>query len=81
MSAEAKAYIDKWADRNVQNEPLADGDRFDKHIHGLWNSCVIEASQAGFALPAIEDSVGDLEDYLRERFEKIFDPTAGLIKD
>jgi hypothetical protein len=81
MSTEAKAFVDEWASENVQNDPFADGDRYDRHIENLWTACVVSASREGFALPEIEKSLGDLEDYLRAKFEMVFDPSVGLIKD
>jgi hypothetical protein len=81
MSEEAKAFVEDWASQNVQNNPLADRDKFEKHIQNLWTNCVVDASGEGFALPEIEESLGDLEDYLRGKFERVFDPTVGGIKD
>jgi len=81
MSTEAKAFVEEWAAENVQNNPFADGEKYNRHIESLWTSCVVEASREGFALPEIEKSLGDLEDYLRAKFERVFDPSVGLIKD
>jgi len=81
MSERAKIFISDWISENVHNEPLADGDAYDQHITALWTSCVVDASRGGVALPEIEQAVGDLEDRLREEFERVFDPTVGGIKD
>lgn len=81
MTAEVKEFLEGWAREHVHNNPLVDGERYERHIRSLWTACVVSASEEGYALPQIEQAVGDLEDFLRDKFEDVFDPTVGGIKD
>jgi hypothetical protein len=81
MNARAKVFAETWVSKNVHNEPLAYGDDYDPHIQGLLDGLLADASNAGIEKEELESAIGDLEDYVVGAFDRIFDPTVGLIKD
>jgi hypothetical protein len=81
MSAKAKEFAETWVSKNVYNEPLAYGDDYDPHIRGLLAGLLAYASNAGIEKEELESAIGDLADYVAGAFERVFDPTVGLIRD
>jgi hypothetical protein len=82
MSEKAKAFAENWVSKNVHNDPLAvDEDYFESHVEDLTERFCSDASAAGIEEDELESAVGDVEDYVRDAFERVFDPTAGGIKD
>jgi hypothetical protein len=76
-----QGIAETWVSKNVHNEPLAYGDDYDPHIQGLPNGLLADASNAGIEKEELESAIGDPEDYVTAAFERVFDPTAGLIRD
>jgi hypothetical protein len=81
MSERGKEFAETWVSKNVHNEPLAYGDDYDPHIQGLLDGLLADASNAGIEKEELESAIGDPEDYVAAAFERVFDPTAGLIRD
>jgi hypothetical protein len=81
MTARAKEFAETWVSKNVHNESLAYGDDYDPHILGLLDRLLHDASKAGIKKEELEFAIGDLEHYVAGAFERVFDPTAGLIED
>jgi hypothetical protein len=81
MTATAKLYIENWVSANVHNDPTIDRNLIDGHIKKLATALSVSASRDGITARDLEEAAGDLEDYLREAFENVFDPTAGGVKD
>jgi hypothetical protein len=80
MSARAKEFAETWVANNVHNEPLAYGADYDPHIRGLLGRLLAYASNAGIEKEELESAIGNPEDFVAGAFERVFDPTVGLIK-
>jgi hypothetical protein len=81
MSKKAAKFMSDWVSKNVHNDPLVDGDNYDRHIAGLKAKLEEAAFKERIELEKLEGTVGDLDDYLVEAFERVYDPTVGGIKD
>ncbi|MPR13908.1 DUF768 domain-containing protein [Microvirga tunisiensis] len=63
MTKDAKRFVDQWIDENVHPTGYAAvGDA--SKAEQLARACWVEADKAGISRDTIEDSVGNLVDYI-----------------
>lgn len=74
-------FLDSWISRNVHNVPgLSNTADLDQEIARLKAMLIADGAANGFSLDALEQAVGDFEDYLTPAYENVHDPDAGGVR-
>jgi hypothetical protein len=67
MSRRSDVFVKAWVSENVRN----DGDDYTSEIAALVHQMSSDAEAAGIEEDELEESVGDVDDFLTKAFEEV----------
>jgi hypothetical protein len=76
MSERSDVFVKSWVGRNVHNVPGAEDYRGE--VERLCVASVAEAQEAGIDADELDETVGDVEDYMTDAYEGVIDYELGF---
>jgi hypothetical protein len=69
------AFAESWVSKNVHNAPGVES--VADEVARLRPGFIAAARARGISLEALDEAVGDIDDYLTNAYENVHDPEAG----
>ena len=76
MSKRSDEFVKAWVGQNVHTIPGLDD--FHGEAERLTDSLIVDAQSAGLSVSELQETTGDIEDFMLNAYEQIHDPELGF---